>query len=47
MDVLNDVIGVVSDAVPPLRDIDGVVTRARQLPVHNLHAFQTNEENDE
>ena len=39
MRLLNDVIGEIGDAVPPMRDIDGVVTRARLLPVPNTHAF--------
>ena len=47
MDVLNDVIGKVTAAVPPLRDIDGVTTRVRKLPVPNMHAFTQSEANAE
>jgi hypothetical protein len=45
MDTLNEVIGAAPADVPPLRDIDGVVTRARLQPVSNLHVFTHNEEN--
>jgi hypothetical protein len=45
MQTLNDVIGKVSAAQPPARDIDGYVVRARKLPVPNLHAFGPNEAN--
>jgi hypothetical protein len=41
MHVLNDVIGKVSAAQPPARDIDAYVARARKLTVPNLHAFST------
>ena len=47
MDVLNDVIGEVIAAVPPLRDIDGVTTRVRKLPIPNMHAFTQSEANVE
>ena len=47
MDVLNDVIGKVIVAVPPLRDIDGVTTRVRKLPIPNMHAFTQSEVNVE
>jgi hypothetical protein len=47
MDVLNDVIGKVDTGAPPLRDIDGVMTRARKLPVPNTHAFTRSEANAE
>ena len=47
MDVLNDVIGKVATAVPPLRDIDDVMTRMRKLPVPNTHAFTQSEANAE
>ena len=43
MDVLNDVVGKVTAAVPPLRDIDGITTRVRKLPVPNMHAFTQSE----
>ena len=47
MDVLNDVVGKVIAAVPPLRDIDGVTTRVRKLPIPNMHAFTQSEANVE
>jgi hypothetical protein len=47
MGVLNDVIGKVIAAVPPLRDIDGVTTRVRKLPIPNMHAFTQGEVNAE
>jgi hypothetical protein len=46
MDVLNDVIGKVSAALPPLRDIDGITTRVRKLPIPNMHAFTQSEGDD-
>ena len=47
MDVLNDVVGKVTAAVPPLRDVDGITTRVRKLPVPNMHAFTQSEANAE
>ena len=47
MDVLNDVVGKVTAAVPPLRDIDGITTGVRKLPVPNMHAFTQSEANAE
>jgi hypothetical protein len=47
MDVLNEVISRVTAAVPPLRDIDGVTTRVRKLPIPNMHAFTQSEANVE
>ncbi len=47
VDVLNSVIGGVTAAKPPSRDIDGVVARARKLPVPNLHAFTPSDVNVE
>ena len=47
MDVLNDVISEVVADRPPLRDIDGVVTRSHKLPVPNMHAFTQSEANTE
>ena len=47
MDVLNDVIGKVTAAMPPARDIDGDATRVRKLPVPNTHAFTRREANVE
>jgi hypothetical protein len=47
MDVLNDVIGKVNAALPPLRDIDGITTRVRKLPIPNMHAFTQSEANAE
>jgi hypothetical protein len=46
MGVLNDVIGEVIAAVPPLRDIDGVTTRVRKLPIPNMHPFTQSEGDD-
>jgi hypothetical protein len=39
METLNGVIGFSSAAEPPVRDIDGVITRARRIPVPGTHAF--------
>jgi hypothetical protein len=47
MGVLNEVIGQVPTAVPPLRDIDDFMTRTRKLPVPNTHAFTQSEANAE
>jgi hypothetical protein len=47
MDTLNAVIGGVKATKPPSRDIDGVVARARKLPVPNLHAFTQSDANVE
>jgi hypothetical protein len=47
MGVLNEVIGHVPTAVPPLRDIDDFMTRTRKLPVPNTHAFTQSEANAE
>jgi hypothetical protein len=46
MGVLNEVIGKVIATVPPLRDIDGVTTRVRKLPIPNMHAFTQSEGDD-
>ena len=43
MAVLNDVIGKVTAAMPPARDIDGDAMRVRKLPVPNMHAFTQSE----
>jgi hypothetical protein len=47
MGVLNEIIGAIKAATPPLRDIDGVLTRVRKLPVPNMHAFTSSEANAE
>jgi hypothetical protein len=39
MGVLNEVIGAVGAEMPPVRNIDDDTTRARKLPVPNMHAF--------
>jgi hypothetical protein len=47
MDVLNEVIGAVSAARPPARDIDGDAMQMRKLSVPNMHAFSESEVNVE
>ena len=47
MSVLNDVIGKVTAASPPARDIDDDAMRTRKLPVPNTHAFTQSEVNVE
>ena len=47
MGVLNDVIGKVTTARPPARDIDGDAMQVRMLPVPNMHAFTQSEVNVE
>ena len=47
MEVLNEVIGKVTAARPPARDIDGDAMRVRKLPVPNMHAFTQSEVNVE
>ena len=47
MGVLNDVIGKVTAARPPARDIDDDAMRMRKLPVPNTHAFTQSEVNAE
>jgi hypothetical protein len=39
MRTLDDVLGKSTARRPPMRDIDGCITRARKLPVPNMHAF--------
>jgi hypothetical protein len=39
MGLLNDVLSQSSDAVPPMRDIDGVATFTRMRPIAAMHAF--------
>jgi hypothetical protein len=39
MDVLNEVIGSSAAAIPPARDIDGVVTQVLKIAVPDMHAF--------
>jgi hypothetical protein len=47
MTVLNEVIGKVTAARPPARDIDDDAMRVRKLPVPNMHAFTQSEVNVE
>jgi hypothetical protein len=47
MDVLNEVIGEVTAARPPARDIDGDAMRVRKFPVPDMHAFSQSEVNTE
>jgi hypothetical protein len=47
MDVLNKVVGKVTAASPPSRDIDDDAMRVRKLPVPNTHAFSASEANVE
>jgi DNA polymerase I-like protein with 3'-5' exonuclease and polymerase domains len=47
MGVLNDVIGKVTTARPPARDINGDAMRMLKLPVPNTHAFTQSEVNVE
>jgi hypothetical protein len=47
MGVINDVIGKVTTARPPARDIDGDAMQVRMLPVPNMHAFTQSEVNVE
>jgi len=39
MELLNEVLGGSQEAEPPMRDIDGVITRARVRPTPNMHTF--------
>jgi hypothetical protein len=39
MQVLNDVLGASSAPLPPMRDIEGVVTKVHKRPVLGMHAF--------
>ena len=39
VELLNDVLGGLRNAVPPLRDIDGYCTRTRRMQVPGTHAF--------
>ena len=45
MGVINDVIGKVTAARPPARDIDDDAMRVRMLPVPDMHAFIQSEVN--
>jgi hypothetical protein len=47
MDVINEIVGGVIAAIPPLRNIDGITTRSRKLPVPDMHAFTQSEANIE
>jgi hypothetical protein len=47
MKVINDVIGKVTAARPPARDIDADAMRVRKFPVPNTHAFTQSEVNVE
>ena len=41
MDTINGVLGKSSEPIPPMRDIDGFVTKMRKRHVPNMHAFST------
>jgi hypothetical protein len=43
----NDVLAKSPDAIPPMRDIDGVVTFTRLRRISNMHAFSQNSANAE
>ena len=47
MAVINDVVGKVTTARPPARDIDHDAMRVRKLPVPKTHAFTQSEANVE
>jgi hypothetical protein len=43
--VLNDVLGRSSAPLPPMRDIDGVLTQVRKRRVPSMHAFTKQDAN--
>jgi hypothetical protein len=45
MRVLNDVLGASSVPLPPMRDIEGVVTKVHKRPVPGMHAFSNRDAN--
>ena len=45
MQVLNDVLGASSAPLPPMRDIDGVITKVHKRPVRGMHAFSDRDAN--
>jgi hypothetical protein len=45
MQVLNDVLGTSSAPLPPMRDIDGVITKVHKRPVRGMHAFSDRDAN--
>jgi hypothetical protein len=47
MQVLNDVLGSSSAPLPPMRDIEGVVTRIRKISIKGMHAFTSSDANAE
>jgi hypothetical protein len=47
MQVLNDVLGRSRAQLPPMRDIDGILTQVRARSVPNMHAFTNKEANAE
>jgi hypothetical protein len=47
MAVLNDVLGASLEPEPPMRDIDGVITRVRVRQTPNMHAFTALGANEE
>jgi hypothetical protein len=47
VDVVDEIVGGVIAAIPPLRNIDGITTRSRKLPVPDMHAFTQSEANIE
>ena len=47
MAVINEVLGAVDAAIPPLRDADNACTQVRKRPVPGMHAFTTDTANAE
>jgi hypothetical protein len=47
MQVLNDVLGTSSAPLPPMRDIDGFITKVHKRPVRGMHAFSDEDANAE
>ena len=47
MGILDEVIGAVTASIPPVRNIDGDITRVRKLSVPDMHAFTGKEDDDD
>ena len=45
--MLNEVIGAVMATMPPVRNIDGDMTRVRKLSVPDMHAFTEQRKEDD
>jgi hypothetical protein len=45
MKVLNDVLGASSAPLPPMRDIEGAITKVHKRPVPGMHAFSNQDAN--